>query len=93
MVAGAVLTPENSWRRIGFCRHAFEYWLLASVIIDKLTLPEDTSSPDQPSDVDSAQSPPRDTSNLLTRYDQTSMQQVNELIADFQNIQIVANSD
>lgn len=31
------LTPENAWKRIGFIRHSPEYWLLASVIVGRLT--------------------------------------------------------
>lgn len=90
MVPGDVLTPENAWRRIGFCRHAHEYWLLAGVIIDRIES-TDTSggeggqqhnSPEDAS-TDGAASDP-----ILTRYDQTSMRQVNDLISDFQKFQI-----
>ncbi|PKS08387.1 hypothetical protein jhhlp_005331 [Lomentospora prolificans] len=95
MLAGVVLTPENAWRRIGFCRHAHDYWLLASVIIDKLTSPvcDMTVNPASSPESDTGQSPPRENTTILTQYDQTSMQQVNELIADFQKIQIFNKPD
>ena len=65
MVPSDVLTPENAWRRIGFCRHAHEFWLLAGE--------EGAGAGSDP---------------ILTRYDQTSMRQINDLIADFQKFQI-----
>lgn len=97
MISGDALTPENAWRRIGFYRHAQEYWLLASVIIDRLTSPDPAWRNESPSDSDQAQQPnlreatPPDP--ILSRYDQTSMRQVNDLIADFQKFQIISEED
>ena len=87
MVPGDVLTPENAWRRIGFSRHAHEYWLLAGVIIDRLEGADKTGGEGgqrqkSPEEEGAASDP------ILTRYDQTSMRQVNDLIADFQKFQI-----
>lgn len=93
MIPGDVLTPENAWRRIGFSRHAHEYWLLATVITDRI---ENADAPGEGSGsgkrVEAAAAEGADP--ILTRYDQTSMRQVNDLIADFQKVQINSrNSD
>lgn len=88
MVVGDVLATDNAWRRIGFCRHAHECWLLTSVIIDKIER-WDTSGSDgmraqkSPMEVPGEGTTPHP---ILTRYDQTSMRQINDLIADFQKV-------
>ncbi|CAG7557605.1 unnamed protein product [Fusarium equiseti] len=53
------VTPDDLWRRIGFMRHSPEYWLLAKLLVDRISSPMITlpSSSDEP---------------ILTRYDQTS---------------------
>src|SRR5690606_8495733 len=96
MVLGDVLTPENAWRRNGFSRYAHEYWLLASVITDRLSHPEAPQGYDNQM-AGSAEGSPGDgtavADPILKRYDQTSMRQVNDLIADFQKFQIFSNTD
>ncbi|RBR15653.1 uncharacterized protein FIESC28_07294 [Fusarium coffeatum] len=69
------VAPDDLWRRVGFMRHSPEYWLLAKLLVDRLSSPMITlpSSSDEP---------------ILTRYDQTSMLQVNDLITGFQNVHI-----
>lgn len=89
MAPGDVLTPDNAWRRIGFSRHAHEYWLLASVITDRIESadkPGGEGGKRQKSPEEVAEGAASDP--ILTRYDQTSMRQVNDLIADFQKFQI-----
>ncbi|RFN45078.1 c2h2 transcription factor [Fusarium flagelliforme] len=53
------VAPDDLWRRVGFMRHSPEYWLLAKLLVDRLSSPMITlpSSSDEP---------------ILTRYDQTS---------------------
>ncbi|CAI4215874.1 unnamed protein product [Parascedosporium putredinis] len=93
LLAGQTLTPDNAWRRIGFWRHSHDYWLLASIIVDRLTGSSlSTANYGVSPESDYAGSPHREPTGVLTRYDQTSMQQVNELIADFQNIQIFSTA-
>ena len=40
-----ILTTENMWRRVGFRRFASEYWLLASLILDRMCLSDRTLQP------------------------------------------------
>lgn len=77
----------NMWKRIGFMRHSPEFWLLATVVVDRLSPPgartePSTSSGNAISGMKHAAGP------LLAEYDQTSMRQVNDLIAKFQKVQI-----
>lgn len=77
------VATENLWRRIGFMRHAPEYWLLGKLLVDRLSS-DSFGSPEStvPDASGSAHEP------ILTRYDQTSMLQVNDLITGFQNVHI-----
>jgi predicted component of type VI protein secretion system len=79
------ILPDDLWRRVGFMRHSPEYWLLAKLLVDRLSTPIDTipSSDETLLDATSARHEP-----ILTRYDQTSMLQVNDLITGFQNVHI-----
>jgi hypothetical protein len=90
MVDSGDLRPENMWKRIGFFRHAPEFWLLASIILDRISA-QNAFHLDFSVSGDRVCSKPADDKPLdpiLNKYDQTSMQQVNDLIADFQNVQI-----
>ncbi|RDL41437.1 uncharacterized protein BP5553_01416 [Venustampulla echinocandica] len=86
------LNPENMWRRVGFLRNSLEYWSLASLILDRIStsstnqrdhgITSDTNLSRRTALQDGPASP------ILDKYDQTSMRQVNDLIADFQKVQI-----
>ncbi|KAL7622130.1 hypothetical protein AAE478_007632 [Parahypoxylon ruwenzoriense] len=77
-------SPGNMWRRIGFMRHSPEYWLLASLLVSRLSHNIDRPPMFNTSTAnDSASLDP-----ILNKYDQTSMRQVNDLIAEFQNIRL-----
>lgn len=94
MIPGDVLTPENAWRRIGFSRHAHEYWLLASVITDRIESADPSGKGRGPGErLVEAAAEGGGPDPILTRYDQTSMRQVNDLIADFQKVQINSGGD
>ncbi|KAK3335187.1 hypothetical protein B0T19DRAFT_349001, partial [Cercophora scortea] len=92
------LTPDNMWKRIGFCRHSHEYWLLGSLITDRIssTASKATESRNEASLAQtflgdptlSTQAKSISAEPILEKYDQTSMRQVNDLIADFQRVQI-----
>ncbi|CVK97659.1 related to C2H2 transcription factor [Fusarium mangiferae] len=85
MVDRQNVATENLWRRVGFMRHSPEYWLLGKLLVDRLSTSSDSlASPDSavPDASGSAHEP------ILTRYDQTSMLQVNDLITGFQNVHI-----
>jgi hypothetical protein len=89
--------PELMWKRIGFFRFSPEYWLLGSLIADRLSAPT-AASPEQASASGSSQgfAQPSSTASgkarsaepILGKYDQTSMRQVNDLITDFQKFNI-----
>lgn len=87
-LAGEAITPSNMWKRIGFSRFADEYWLLAKLITEKMKMSAQRSDPhSRPAALGAAASNmPSDDEAILTKYDETSMRQVNSLIADFQRI-------
>ncbi|KAL2754156.1 hypothetical protein ACRALDRAFT_1063086 [Sodiomyces alcalophilus JCM 7366] len=90
-VARTRLTPENAWKRIGFKRHAPEFWLLASVIMERLTSADSwrrqkSSWVTDQADLSSLGATPPD--QIFTKYDQTSMHQVNDIISDFHKVQL-----
>jgi hypothetical protein len=84
------LDPDDMWKRVGFTRHASEYWLLGKFMVERLSKSKDdretvggstgrVQSVVSISGVESG-------GLLLDLYDQTSMQQVNSLISDFQKV-------
>lgn len=105
------IQPQDMWRRLGFMRHAEEYWLLAKLMVDSLVRRQSrgsaaeaagrggpagkdngavgaASSPDDNNDDNSTTDSHAAGPLLLRHYDETSMQQVNELIADLQKFGI-----
>ncbi|KAK5215303.1 hypothetical protein LTR96_011460 [Exophiala xenobiotica] len=97
VVTGAEdLACKDMWKRIGFIRHASEYWLLASLMLEKISAA--ATKPKSPEFVSRALTDNASTvidpggtegfESALERYDETSMRQVNELLADFQKVQI-----
>lgn len=80
-----ILAPQDMWKRIGFMRHAYEFWLLADLIIQRMVLksmPESGLGPGQ-SYCEAIVHP------VLPNYDQNNMQQMNELIVSFEDARIV----
>ncbi|GFG12218.1 C2H2 type zinc finger domain protein [Aspergillus udagawae] len=80
------LNADNMWQRVGFCRHAGDFWLLASVKVDRLSVAEAEQHKAISGEFvleDSEQS-----DSILSQYDQTSMRQVNELISEFQRVHL-----
>lgn len=88
----ADLTPDNMWMRNGFARYAYDYWLLAKLMVNRISAEVEqrkveaarrfvdlSSNGDL---VDTGQSA------FLEEYDNTSMKQVNELISGFQKVMI-----
>lgn len=80
------------WKRVGFLRYSHEYCSLASLILDRIST-SNINRKDLGITVDT--DPGRATalrdgppSPILDKYDQTSMRQVNDLIADFQKVHI-----
>lgn len=69
-------------------RFAPEYWLLAKLMVDRIM--NRASQRDSVSMINSAEMLPEgesgSTPTILNKYDETSMRQVNDLIADFQQI-------
>lgn len=83
------MTVFNMSDRIGFVRHASEYWLLAKVIADRLFSfhskePGNSIGVRRGDDSTGSTGP----EFILPKYDQTSMQQVNDLISNFQKVQL-----
>ncbi|KXX81034.1 Zinc finger protein klf1 [Madurella mycetomatis] len=91
------LAPELMWKRVGFVRFSSEYWLLGSLLIDRIssttiTSPhhssQDSSFPGAFPDSSNARGKARSVEPILDKYDQTSMRQVNDLITDFQKFHV-----
>lgn len=84
------LPPERMWERYGLCKHCPEYWLLANLMVTHLTnqgaSPIDNQIEVGQNELESSDSGPVDA--ILSKYDETSMRQVNDLILSFQNCQI-----
>ncbi|KIX94601.1 uncharacterized protein Z520_09647 [Fonsecaea multimorphosa CBS 102226] len=89
-----LLAPDDMWRRVGFMRHANEYWYLANLMVERLSAPPPAGATQAAVEASGqAQSPLSASGNetispLLDKYDETSMQQVNALISDFQMFRI-----
>ncbi|KIW21265.1 hypothetical protein PV08_01845 [Exophiala spinifera] len=91
---------RDFWRQIGFVRHAAEYWLLASFMLEKISTAAEASAKQDETVAggsggggDASTAPDAETSTptvepMLGKYDETSMQQVHDLLADFQNMYI-----
>lgn len=84
MVNRDTLSPNELWKRVGFMRHSAEYWLLAKLLVDRLASSDGSMSSSDPAMIDGGATH----EPILTRYDQTSMLQVNDLITGFQNVHI-----
>ncbi|EEP81747.1 conserved hypothetical protein [Uncinocarpus reesii 1704] len=85
--------PEYMWKRVGFFRYSPDYWLLASLKVDLLEAANAShSTPQEWTDQTEGELIGEDDDGLsdpiLNKYDETSMGQVNELISDFQKVQI-----
>ncbi|KAJ5970908.1 uncharacterized protein N7479_000826 [Penicillium vulpinum] len=77
------IQPEELWKRMGFCRYAPEYWLLAHLMADRLAVLGTSKPENELEPLDKGLLDP-----ILNRYDQTSMRQINDLIMGFQTFQI-----
>ena len=69
-------------------RYTSEYWLLAKLIVDRIT-ERARQSEIKPSGIDrgtSSDDSEVSAPTMLDSYDETSMRQVNNLIADFQKV-------
>jgi hypothetical protein len=83
MLNGDELKLENAWKRIGFLQYSPEYWLLGNAIVNRLLSAGMVESLPGTTVMDAAPLRP-----ILGDYDQTSMRQVNDLIAGFQEIRL-----
>ncbi len=86
---------ETMWKRVGFIRHSAEYWLLGSLLTDRIsaTHASQGQSADRSLLGDVTESRGIQTQRstidpILDKYDQTSMRQVNDLITDFQKFHV-----
>ncbi|KAK4672148.1 hypothetical protein QC763_100300 [Podospora pseudopauciseta] len=91
------LPPEMLWKRIGFVRFSAEYWLLGSLLTNRLSAtiskpmarhPHMGASPPEQYGDQGVVTKPARVEPILDKYDQTSMRQVNDLITDFQKFNI-----
>ncbi|KAK4039005.1 hypothetical protein C8A01DRAFT_16967 [Parachaetomium inaequale] len=89
--------PGLMWKRIGFVRFSPEYWLLGSLLTDRLSATTVTSPDLSAANGSSlgflqtssnARGKARSAEPILEKYDQTSMRQVNDLITGFQKFNI-----
>ena len=97
LLQGDCPVPALMWKRIGFFRSSPEYWLLGSLLTDRLSATAVTSTdvssangslPDPFSTSANARGKARSAEPILEKYDQTSMRQVNDLINGFQKFNI-----
>lgn len=68
--------PENLWKRVGFLRHASEFWQLARLLLGKII----TNNQDDTTDFEGTEQ--------LSRYDHTDMGEVNELIMEYRRMNL-----
>lgn len=98
MVQEDDITTKTMWKRVGFFRHTPEYWLLGSLLTDRIasstTSGRVQDNKTSQSSLDHASSSSGTLVNsvtfkpILDKYDQTSMRQVNDLITDFRRFQM-----
>lgn len=74
---------DSMWKRVGFCRYCPEYWLLASYMVDRLSILGTTHQICSPESLGGGY-----LESILNDYDQTSMRQVNDLIVGFQSFEL-----
>ncbi|KAL4794365.1 hypothetical protein BDV19DRAFT_379494 [Aspergillus venezuelensis] len=85
------LEHEAMWKRVGFCSYCPEYWLLASLMTDKLTgrggsaTCTGTGNPGMMHELGLGLLDDGPLDSILNKYDQTSMRQVNDLILSLPN--------
>lgn len=92
LLGDSVLNPTNMWQRVGFIKHASDYWLLASLILDRICIAErQILSSERNDDYRSELPVDGPIQNPVSRYDETSMQQVNDLIADLRSMDLSAS--
>lgn len=87
--------PDDMWRHTGFMRHSPEYWLLAHLVIDRLSVQPQNQSRLLHSAIYSHLHAGQQTVDntardpILAKYDEKSMRQVNDLISQFRNVQLL----
>ncbi|CAK7226337.1 hypothetical protein SBRCBS47491_006196 [Sporothrix bragantina] len=85
--------PDDMWRRTGFMRHSPEYWLLAHLVIDRLSSQQQEAANRNlytsmhHTGMHAFDNTARDP--ILAKYDETSMRQVNDLISQLRNVQLM----
>lgn len=73
------------WKRIGFMRHAGEFYLLAKIMVEYV---ERGQRKRKAANSHSSMLPPVVKPFGFEKYDETSMQQVNDLIVSFNSINL-----
>jgi len=97
----AQLSLETMWKRVGFVRFSPEYWLLGTLLTDRIVanataLPQGLYSDEadeararaEGRTAASGRIQARSVDPILDKYDQTSMRQVNDLITNFQRFHV-----
>ncbi|KIW89239.1 uncharacterized protein Z519_10092 [Cladophialophora bantiana CBS 173.52] len=79
--------PDTPWKRIGFYRNASEYWLLARVMLEKVESFRKTDEAEH-SPLECKDSRGTGVPLILSKFDETSMDQVNDLITSFQPLRM-----
>ncbi|EXJ90699.1 hypothetical protein A1O1_03803 [Capronia coronata CBS 617.96] len=79
--------PEIPWKRIGFYRNAFEYWLLARVKLEKLESSRPSTEAEE-SLLGRENYLGTEVAAILSKFDETSMDQVNDLVTSFQSLRM-----
>lgn len=94
IVSDSGITVDNAWQRVGFMRHSPEYWLLARLLVDRQeyqdSLEDDASSGEVPDFSAALAGETTLSSPSLSKFDQTSMRQVNDVISEFDKVHIAS---
>jgi len=74
--ADGVSTLPRMWKRAGFMKDSYEFWLLCCVILERIRPNEHESCP------------PAVPGRALRKFDQTDMKQVNDLMKQFEAVSL-----
>jgi uncharacterized protein (DUF608 family) len=89
--AGSHVEAHDMWKRLGFSRYCPEYWLLANLLVNKMSAAilqqQQLVRPDT-MDGNGELCSARIVEPVLDKYDQTSMRQVNDLITSFRSFEL-----
>ncbi len=82
----SITQPGILWKRIGFMKHAPEFWLHSRIMLERVTDRRDHISTEVDSDLGDLWHGQNESSHVSDIYDLADMGQLNDLITNFQGI-------